>query len=94
MIRIVYLLPIVGALLGAFVLLTTLSGAQGAPQEAAGAAIACALGLLPYVFARAVHIMYSSSPEAGVDRIVSAVQSLKASQAQVNEARENLLADR
>lgn len=46
-------LVIVGALLGGFTLLAVVS-AQSAPQEAALAAIAVALAVIPYCFARAV----------------------------------------
>jgi hypothetical protein len=35
-------------------LLFTLTSSNGAPQEAAGAAIACGFAIIPYVFARAI----------------------------------------
>ena len=41
---------VVGGLLG----LLTVAVASGAPQEAAGAALACASAVVPYVLARAV----------------------------------------
>jgi len=47
----------VGAFIGGCVLILSVLGANGAPQEAAGAAIAMALGVLPYVLARAVDEM-------------------------------------
>lgn len=57
--RIVYLLPLLGALAGAFALLLTMAGARSAPQEAAGFAMACAFAVVPYVLARAIDFMYS-----------------------------------
>jgi hypothetical protein len=56
----VFVLPLLGSLLGGLILVGTLGSAQGAPQEAAGAAFACAAALLPYVFARSVEKMGSS----------------------------------
>ena len=42
-----------GALAGGIVLALSFLGGSGAPQQAAGAGVACALGVLPYVAARA-----------------------------------------
>jgi len=50
----VWILAILGSLIGAAVLLFGVLFAQGAPQEGAAAAIACAWAILPYVGARAV----------------------------------------
>lgn len=47
----------VGALLGAVTLMLTAMFSTGAPQQAAGAATAVALAVLPYVLARAVQIV-------------------------------------
>lgn len=49
-----WVLSFVGAVLGGFVLFVTFTQSKGAPQEAAGAAIACALAVLPYVAARSI----------------------------------------
>jgi hypothetical protein len=38
----------------AICLLATFSGSASAPQEAAGAAMACAIVIIPYVFTRAI----------------------------------------
>lgn len=43
-----------GAGLGALTLLATLAMSTGAPQQAAGAAIALAFAVIPYVFTRAL----------------------------------------
>jgi len=50
---ILWLLAAAGAIGGAAILVSTLMSATGAPQEAAGAAIACAVAIAPYVLARA-----------------------------------------
>lgn len=52
--RFLWIMPILGALLGTAVLVITVLGSSGAPQEAAGAAIAAACAILPYVFVRAI----------------------------------------
>jgi hypothetical protein len=49
-----WLLTILGSLAGAFTLTQTFSAAKSAPQEAAGAALAAALAVIPYCLARAV----------------------------------------
>lgn len=52
-----FFLALLGTLIGSFILISTLMQAKGAPQEAAGAAIALCFGVLPYVFARCVEKM-------------------------------------
>lgn len=61
--RLVWVLPILGTLGGAAVLALVLMGANGAPQEAAGAAIACAAAVIPYVLARAVDALRGRGEE-------------------------------
>jgi len=51
--KILWKITIVGSVLGLSTLFMTLMGASGAPQEAAGAAIAVALAVIPYCVARA-----------------------------------------
>ena len=46
----------IGAVFGALVLLIGVSSAKGAPQEAASAGVAIALGVLPYVSYRVLQI--------------------------------------
>lgn len=48
-----YLLTILGGILGTFVLVVSAFSSAGAPQQAAGAAIAVALVAIPYCMARA-----------------------------------------
>jgi hypothetical protein len=43
----------VGSLVGGIVFFDALVSSNGAPQQAAGAALAIGFGVLPYVFARA-----------------------------------------
>ena len=47
--------------LGAVVFMVSAASAQSAPQEAAGAAMAIALAVIPYVFARCIQIAKSES---------------------------------
>lgn len=49
-----YILPILGALLGGLEFLSTMAQASSAPQQAAGAAMAVAAAVLPYVLVRAM----------------------------------------
>jgi len=50
--RILWALSLLGALAGGLFAVVTIPLASGAPQEAAGAAMACALAIVPYVLAR------------------------------------------
>ena len=61
--RLMWVLPILGAVAGAGMLALTLTSASGAPQEAAGAAIACAAAVIPYVLARAVDALRGHGEE-------------------------------
>lgn len=47
-------LAFLGAIIGALQLAGTMQSATGAPQQAAGAAMACAYAVIPYVLMRAV----------------------------------------
>jgi hypothetical protein len=51
-----YTLPVLGSLAATITLLMTMARAQSAPQEAAGFAMACALAIIPYVFARSIDL--------------------------------------
>jgi hypothetical protein len=54
LVRICWIVTAVGASFALLTLITTVGGASGAPQEAAGAAIAAAIAVIPYVFTRAL----------------------------------------
>lgn len=49
-----WIITIIGAILGGLTLIGTIIGSSGAPQEAAGAAIAVAFTVIPYCLARAI----------------------------------------
>lgn len=51
---ILWTISLLGAIAGGFVLVTGMQAASSAPQEAVVCALACALAILPYCFARAV----------------------------------------
>jgi hypothetical protein len=48
MFKVTNILAVVGAVLGALILFLTLAASKGAPQEAAGAAIALCFTVIPY----------------------------------------------
>lgn len=52
--KIVWILPLLGSLLGGLVGVATALMADSSPKEAAGFALACALALIPYVLARSI----------------------------------------
>lgn len=54
MTKLLWILTIVGALIGGSFFLLTLLTADSAPQEASGAALAIGCAVIPYVLARAV----------------------------------------
>jgi hypothetical protein len=60
--RLLWLAVLLGALFGALTLALTNATASGAPQQAAGAAIAVGYGVLPYVLARAWDALFRSLP--------------------------------
>lgn len=61
MISFFFSLTALGAVAGALMLGLTLAGSQSAPQQAAGAAIALALAIIPYVFSRCIQIVVSET---------------------------------
>jgi hypothetical protein len=56
-----WVLSLLGAVVGGLVLMVGVIGSSGAPQEAAAAGIACALAVIPYCFARAIEKLNSPS---------------------------------
>ena len=73
--RLLFLLPLIGSIIGGFVFLLAVIGANGAPQQAAGAAMALAFAVLPYVFCRSMQLMGQESRDAATDRLVAAINS-------------------
>jgi len=66
-----YLLPILGALGGALVLVIGIAKDSSAPQLAAFAGVACALAIIPYVFARAIDAACSESVGDAATRLLA-----------------------
>jgi hypothetical protein len=52
--KVLWVVVAIASVLGGLTLFLTVGDANGAPQEAAGAAIAVALAVIPYCFARAL----------------------------------------
>ena len=57
--KVSWIITIIGSAIGLLTLIATLLGSNGAPQEAAGAAIAVAFAVIPYCLARALSEMGS-----------------------------------
>lgn len=56
MVGLLYVVTLISSAIGGLVLLGGVVGARSAPQEAAGAAMAIALAVIPYVFTRCVQL--------------------------------------
>ncbi|HPJ36692.1 MAG TPA: hypothetical protein PK358_17785 [Spirochaetota bacterium] len=52
--KVLWILTIVFSILGALLFVGTIASSNGAPQEAAGSAMALCLAVIPYVLSRAV----------------------------------------
>lgn len=75
--RILWVLPILGSLAAALVILMTFAGSNGAPQEAAGFSLACALAVVPYVLVRAITAMAALDLHDQLERIIAALHTPK-----------------
>ena len=64
-----WVITIIASILAAFVLIGTVVGSSGAPQEAAGAAISAAIVIIPYVFTKAVEGLTNRAEEQS-ERII------------------------
>ena len=71
----VWVLTLMCTLASGFVILFTMAGAHSAPQEAAGYAMACAMAVVPYVFARAGESIIRASKRDAADRIIDAIEA-------------------
>lgn len=82
MIKIVWVLPLIGSVLASLVAVATALLADSAPKEAAGFAMACALAIIPYVIARSIaELANNQSLEKNVStltRIVAETTSKRA----------------
>ena len=74
--RLMWIAVVVGAGIGGLILLATMATANGAPQEAAGAALAVAMAVLPYVTARAFQRGLESPEERELKRLSEKLQLL------------------
>ena len=54
MLRVLWVVTIICAAIGGFFFVSVIKSANGAPQEAAGAAMALCMAVIPYVISRAV----------------------------------------
>lgn len=64
---------IIGSIAGGTVLLLGFMGAQSAPQEAASAALAIALAVIPYVFFRAIQLSKQSADTQAMREALEAI---------------------
>lgn len=71
-----WLLPIIGAILGSLTFLATMASASSAPQEAAGNAMAIALAVIPYVLVRGIYFMSETREQVDMRRIATAVEKM------------------
>ncbi|MEX1107275.1 MAG: hypothetical protein WEC00_00040 [Dongiaceae bacterium] len=74
MIVLFYLIVALAAAAGAFALMDTLVNAESAPQQAAGAAMALAISVIPYVFVRAIDLIVSRRQ---MNELISIARELK-----------------
>lgn len=66
-------IPILGSIADGIVLPFGFIGAQSAPQEAASAALAIALALIPYVFFRALQLSKQSEDTQAMREALEAI---------------------
>lgn len=57
-----WLVTLLATIAAVFVFVETLSLAKGAPQEAAGAAMAMTIAIIPYIFTRAIEGILMGKP--------------------------------
>ena len=69
-------MSIIGSILGGIVLLLGFMGAKSAPQEAASAALAIALAVIPYVFFRALQLSKQSEDTQAMRDALEGIKEL------------------
>lgn len=72
MVQFFYFLTAISSGLGAAVLVLGFSTAKGAPQEAAAAALAIAMAVIPYVFTRCVQISVDRAQQLAALKAINA----------------------
>ena len=73
-------ITLLSGIFGAVIIFFTSVVAKGAPQEAAGYAMACAVAIVPYIFTRSAQALFGPSPGESTKRIVDAIGLLYRSQ--------------
>lgn len=68
-------ITVIACLVSGLLLFMTLTSSNGAPQEAAGAAMAAAVAIIPYVFSRAVTELSGSKAEDQNEQIISLLKT-------------------
>lgn len=76
--RLVFVLPLIGALIGSLIILLTLAASGSAPQEAAGYAMAAAFAVVPYVLAKAIAGLNAEPASKIADRLIEAIKTEQA----------------
>lgn len=74
MMILIWLLVLLGAGLGGLELYDVVRTATGAPQQAAGAAMAMALAVIPYVVARAIMAIAQERVQSSMDEDLTAAR--------------------
>ena len=75
--RFFWFVTLISAVLASLVIAFTLVVAKGAPQEAAGYAMACALAIVPYVFTRAAVALAAPDLRDSINRVVTAIEGIR-----------------
>lgn len=75
-IRLLWFVTLLCTILSGVIIIFTTMVSKGAPQEAAGYAMACAIAIVPYVFTKAFSAMVSASRKESTDRIVQAIHQM------------------
>lgn len=70
-----FVCTILSALLGILVVLVSFATGMSAPQQAAAAGVACAMGILPYVIARSSQAINQRTADQNTDRVIQALQN-------------------
>lgn len=76
----IWILPVLGAALGGYQLLIVHDSAQSAPQQAAGAAMACAYAVVPYVIARSIQAISDAGTAATQTKLLASIANTLASE--------------
>ena len=64
---------LIATIISAFIMFVVVASANGAPQEAAGAAIAVAVSVIPYIFARACDAYVTANRQ---EEILAAIRGM------------------